>query len=84
MSRDPDALVAVIGETLAEVKAKQFKRQPVRIRIHPLDVQLLEKKYPVSETEGYTLNESIRKLVGVPVQSDCGVRRGIPEVDWDE
>lgn len=82
MKSDPDALVTVIGETLARVK--NAKPPPKRFRIHPLDVQVLEKHYPVSEQEGYTLSESIRKLTGVPVQWDCGVRRGTPVVDWDE
>ena len=82
MKSDPDALVAVIGETLAQVKAAK-RKEPKRFRIHPLDVQMLEKRYPVSKEEGYTLSESIKKLMGVPVQWDCGVRRGQPEVDYE-
>jgi hypothetical protein len=78
---DPDTLVAVIGEALAKVKA--VEHQPKRFRIHPLDVQTLEKRFPVGPTASYSLSESINKLLGVPVQWDCGVPRGQPEVDYE-
>ena len=82
MKSDPDALVSAIGAVLVTVTAAETK--PARLRIHPLDVQALERRYPITEKSGYTLSESIRKLMGVPMQQDCGVRRGRPEVDWDE
>lgn len=79
MPSDPDALVAVIGEVLADVKA--MKPPPKRFRIHPLDVQSLEKRYPPGAS--FSLSESINKLLGVPIQWDCGVPRGKPEVDYE-
>jgi hypothetical protein len=80
---DPDTLVAVIGEALATVQASRFKAQPTCFRIHPLDVQVLERRYPVDPEKGYTLRDSIKKLMGVPVMEDCGVQRGYPEVDYE-
>lgn len=79
MKTDPDALLSEISDAVATVKGAPAP--PKLFRIHPLDVQMLLKRYPAPED--YSFASVIKKLIGVPVQEDCGVRRGHPEVDYE-
>lgn len=78
---DADAILTEISEAVVQVKARSGAL-PRRFRIHPLDVQLLLKRYPLPEGE-FSFASSIKKLMGAPVEQDCGVLRGHPQVDWE-
>lgn len=75
MGTDP---IREIARAAARVKAARNK-QPKRVRLHPLDWQLLERRYGVKKT-GIM---SPPLVMGIPVELDCAVRRGEPVADYE-
>lgn len=66
-----------IKRAVAILQGGRFKH-PVRVRMHPLDIQLLERKY------GGDSDAVFHKIVGVPVELDCAVTRGRPIAEYEE
>ena len=81
MKTDADTILSEISDAVVKVRARHNGTEPKLFRIHPLDVQMLLKRSPLPEGDD-TFAASIKKLMGVPVEQDCGVLRGHPQVDW--
>jgi len=66
-----------VKRAVAVLRAGRFKH-PVKVRMHPLDVQAMRRKY------GGDTGAVLHRLVGVPVEEDCAVPRGRPIAEYDE
>jgi len=58
----------------AQVRAARHKPMPRKVRIHPLDLPVL-KRHTGEPVPGDGLDM-------VPLEIDCAVRRGHPEIDY--
>ena len=66
-----------LKRAVAILQAGKFKH-PVKVRMHPLDIQLLQRKY------GGDPGAVHMRIVGVPVEEDCAVPRGRPVAEYSE
>ena len=74
MSADP---LAEMRRMLAQVRVARHKPMPRKVRIHPLDLPVL-KRHTGEPVPGSGLD----MVLGVPLEIDCAVRRGHPEIDY--
>ena len=65
----------------AAALVRRAGRTPVKVRVHPLDWELLRRRYGMKGAATVALNASV---MGIPVELDCAVRRGHPEADYPE
>lgn len=73
VSTDP---LAEMKDMLARVRAARARPMPKLVRIHPLDLPVLKRTSVDAPTTG------LDRVLGIPVELDCAVRRGHPEVDY--
>ena len=65
----------------AAARVRRAGRRPIKVRVHPLDWELLRRRYG---TDGADTVASNARVMGIPVELDCAVRRGHPEADYPE
>ena len=70
---DIDGFLGQIRQAAAVLAAGQAKR-PMKVRMHPLDIAKIQKAHP----------SSIATVLGIPLEMDCAVQRGVPEVEYKE
>ena len=62
---------------LAQVRVARHKPMPRKVRIDPLDLPVL-KRHTGEPVPG----DGLDMVLGVPLEIDCAVRRGHPEIDY--
>lgn len=69
-------LMDQINSAAATLRKKKYKK-PIRVRIHPLDMQVIQRRYNPEPSP-----EQIEALMGYPLEIDCAVRRGHPVTEY--